>query len=73
MHIVLQTGALNKMISLQTLIISTFVGLRDFNIPSVIADLHTLRNLNLKVCIYYTYYILHPLQLYNIYKYYVYI
>lgn len=47
--IVLQTGALNQMKSLQTLIISTFVGIRDFNIPSVIADLHTIRNLNLKV------------------------
>lgn len=37
------------MISLQTLIISTFVGVRDFVIPSVISDIHSLRNLNIKV------------------------
>lgn len=47
--IIFQTGALNKMTSLQTLVISTFVGIKDFNIPSVISDIHTLRNLNLKV------------------------
>jgi len=39
------------MTSLQTLVISTFVGIKDFNVPSVIADIHTLRNLNLKVSI----------------------
>jgi len=37
------------MSSLQTLVISTFVGIKDFNIPSVISDIHSLRNLNLKV------------------------
>lgn len=37
------------MTSLQTLIISTFVGIKDFNIPSIISDLHSLRNLNLRV------------------------
>jgi hypothetical protein len=46
-----QTGALNKMTSLQTLVMSTFVGIKDFNIPSVISDIHTLRNLNIKVSI----------------------
>uniref|UniRef100_A0A2H8TLK4 Chaoptin n=1 Tax=Melanaphis sacchari TaxID=742174 RepID=A0A2H8TLK4_9HEMI len=44
-----ETGALNKMTSLQTLVISTFVGIKDFNIPSIVSDVHTLRNLNLKV------------------------
>lgn len=37
------------MTSLQTLVISTFVGVKDFNIPSIISDLHSLRNVNLKV------------------------
>lgn len=41
------------MVSLQTLVMSTFMGIKEFNIPSVISDLHSLRNLNLKVSIYF--------------------
>ncbi|XP_050544183.1 chaoptin isoform X2 [Daktulosphaira vitifoliae] len=44
-----ETGALNKMISLRTLVISTFVAVKDFNVASCIGDIHTIRNLNLKV------------------------
>ncbi|XP_050421139.1 chaoptin [Adelges cooleyi] len=44
-----ETGALNKMVSLKTLVISTFVGVKDFNVASVIADVHTLKNLHLQV------------------------
>lgn len=41
------------MMSLQTLVISTFTGIKDFNIPSVISDINSLRNLHLKVIQYY--------------------
>lgn len=39
------------MTSLQTLIISTFIGVKDFNIPSIVSDLHSIRNLNIRVSI----------------------